>query len=68
MGPLNKVDDCLSVQAKRRRYLPSDYWLHVTAHVCACPARVVQVKPSILIRGGLVGWLYLKHLLDVMTS
>ena len=30
---------------------------------------VVQIKPSIHISlCGLVGWLYLKHLLDVMTS
>ena len=40
-----------------------------TAQVLACPGKVVQVKSTIhMSLVGLVGWLYLKHLLDVMTS
>ena len=49
-------------------YWPSDYLL--IAQVCAFQGKVVKVKPTIHAYKplSLLGWLYLKHVLDVMDS
>ena len=64
LGPRrNRWAACASRQSVYDADWPSDYWF------TAAQEKWFQVEPSTHISPfGFVGWLYLKHLLDVMTS
>ena len=62
---LKEIDALLVPPGKAYRISTGHLITGYTAQVFTCPGKVVFSQTSHI---GLVGWLYFKHLLDVITS